>query len=131
MKRTACLCTILLLAALRTPASSQSLEAITRPQKGRSMRASSGKPNDNADSAKFGVGETRTVAKLTGPGKIAHIWLTPSSLDIRYPRALVLRMSAASRLLPVRGNVQMKTLFTITPGLGSMGREASLLIDQS
>ena len=56
------------------------------------MRASSGNPIDNADSEKFAIGERKTIAQLTGPGKIAHMWLTPSSMDIRYPRALVLRM---------------------------------------
>lgn len=70
----------------------QSLEAITHPQAGRSLRASSGNPIDNADSAKFAIGQTRTIAELDGPGKITHIWLVPSSLDIRYPRALVLRI---------------------------------------
>ncbi len=71
---------------------SQSLDAITRPQRGRSMRASSGNPSNNSDSAKFAIGQTRTIALLEGPGKIAHIWLVPSSMDIRYPRALVLRI---------------------------------------
>jgi hypothetical protein len=70
----------------------QSLETITQPQAGRSLRASSGNPIDNADSAKFAIGQTRTIAELDGPGKITHIWLVPSSLDIRYPRALVLRI---------------------------------------
>jgi hypothetical protein len=70
----------------------QLLEAITRPQAGRSLRASSGNPVDNRDSAKFACGESRTIANLQGPGKITHLWLTPSSLDIRYPRALVLRI---------------------------------------
>jgi len=51
------------------------------------MRASSGNPANNADSARFAIGETRTLAHLKGPGKIAHIWLVPYSMDIRYPRA--------------------------------------------
>lgn len=72
---------------------SQSLDSITQPQKGRSMRASSGNPFDNNDSAKLDVGETKTIATLTGPGKITHIWLAPySKTNIRYPRAMVLRM---------------------------------------
>ena len=70
----------------------QTLEAITQRQKGRSMRASSGNPVDNADSEKFAIGEKKTIAHLEGPGKIQHIWLAPSSQDIRYPRALVLRI---------------------------------------
>jgi len=56
------------------------------------MRASSGNPENNADSAKFAIGETRTLAHLEGPGQIRHIWLVPYSMDIRYPRALVLRI---------------------------------------
>ncbi len=70
----------------------QTLESITQPQKGRSMRATSGNPHNNSDSMKFEIGETKTIGLLEGPGKITHIWLTPSSMDIRYPRALVLRI---------------------------------------
>ncbi len=70
----------------------QTLESITQPQKGRSMRATSGNPYNNSDSMKFEIGETKTIGLLEGPGKITHIWLTPSSMDIRYPRALVLRI---------------------------------------
>ena len=83
---------LLLVATMSAPSLSQSLESITRSQEGRSMRASSGRMEDNADSAKFAIGETKTIAHLEGPGKITHIWLVPSSMDIRYPRALVLRM---------------------------------------
>ena len=72
--------------------SAQTLESITQPQKGRSMRATSGNPYNNSDSMKFEIGETKTIALLEGPGKVTHIWLVPSSMDIRYPRALVLRI---------------------------------------
>lgn len=72
--------------------SSQTLEAITHHQEGRSMRATSGNPFNNNDSMHFEIGETKTIADLEGPGKITHIWLVPSSQDIRYPRALVLRV---------------------------------------
>ena len=41
---------------------SQSLDSITQPLSGRSMRASSGNPFNNSDSAKFAVGETKTIA---------------------------------------------------------------------
>ncbi|MBN2129237.1 MAG: DUF2961 domain-containing protein [Sedimentisphaerales bacterium] len=83
---------VLSVLALAAPGFCQSLDAITRPQEGRSMRASSGNPENNADSAKFAIGETRTLAHLKGPGQIRHIWLVPYSMDIRYPRALVLRI---------------------------------------
>ncbi len=91
-KRAFCGAMSWLAAVLSIPAYAQSLDAITLPQQGRSMRASSGNPRDNADSAKFAIGETRTIAHLQGPGQIAHIWLVPSSMDIRDPRALVLRI---------------------------------------
>ncbi len=74
------------------PLYSQTLSDLTEPQEGKSMRASSGNPFNNSDSAKFKIGETKTIAVLKGPGKITHIWLVPSSMDIRYPRALVLRI---------------------------------------
>ncbi len=70
----------------------QSLDAISLPQEGRSQRTSSGNLSDNSDSAKFDMGESRTLAELTGPGKITHLWFTPNSMDIRYPRAFVLRI---------------------------------------
>ena len=74
------------------PLSAQSLSVLTQPLEGRSMRATSGNPNDNSDAADFAKGETKTIALLEGPGKITHFWLVPSSQDIRYPRALVLRI---------------------------------------
>lgn len=84
---------IMLCGALSAPfLSAQTLESIIQPQEGCSMRASSGNPFNNSDSAKFDIGETKTIAELEGPGKITHIWLVPSSMDIRYPRALVLRI---------------------------------------
>ena len=83
---------ILLLVVLSMAGYAQSLEAITHPHDGRSMRASSGNPLDNADSEKFAIGETKTIALLKGPGKILHMWLVPYSMDIRYPRAMVLRI---------------------------------------
>jgi len=81
-----------LAAAAATPLAAQSLSALTIPQEGRSMRATSGNVNNNDDYAVFAKGETKTLAVLEGPGKITHFWLVPSSQDIRYPRALVLRV---------------------------------------
>jgi hypothetical protein len=74
------------------PASAQSMSDLTLPQSGRSQRVTSGNPDDNNDSAIIAKGETRTLGVLTGPGKITHLWLVPLSMDIRYPRALVLRI---------------------------------------
>ena len=90
-RKTICLATILL-AIVGSQAEAQTLEAISRPQAGRSMRASSGNAVDNSDSDKFAIGESKTIAVLHGPGKIAHIWMTPNSMDIRHPRAFVLRI---------------------------------------
>ncbi len=71
---------------------SQSLESITNEQEGISLRATSGNPFNNGDSMGLTEGETRTIANLEGPGKIVHIWFVPFSSNIRWPRALVLRI---------------------------------------
>lgn len=83
---------VLFVSIINFPLFSQTLSHLTEQQAGKSMRASSGNPFDNSDSAKFDVGETKTIAVLKGPGKITHFWLVPSSMDIRYPRALVMRI---------------------------------------
>ena len=82
---------VLVLVVPVATASAQMLDALTQPQAGRSMRASSGNSVDNSDSAKFGPGECLRIAHFKGPGKIAHMWFTPNSMDIRHPRAFVLR----------------------------------------
>ncbi|MBN2508417.1 MAG: DUF2961 domain-containing protein [Verrucomicrobia bacterium] len=82
----------LLLAAASSQAGAQTLESIIHPQTGRSMRVSSGNAIDNSDSDKLAMGESKTIGVLQGPGKIVHLWMTPSSMDIRYGRALVLRI---------------------------------------
>ena len=94
----------------------QMLESLTRPQPGRSLRVSSGNPFDNSDSAKFAVGETKTIALLNGPGKIRHIWFTPSSMDIRYPRALVLRIYWDGAAVP-SVEVPMGDFFAVGNGM--------------
>lgn len=81
-----------LLPALANIGPAQLLQGLARRQEGRSMRASSGRVEDNADALHLAPGETRTLADLAGPGTIKHIWFTAHSLDIRYPRALVLRV---------------------------------------
>ena len=62
------------------------------PQKGRSMRATSGNPDNNSDAWHFKPGETRVIGHLKGPGEIRHMWFTAFSENIRYPRAFVLRI---------------------------------------
>jgi hypothetical protein len=71
--------------------SGQDLNDLMRAQPGLSARASTGKLDENGDSIRLEKGESRTIV-LRGPGKIAHIWLIASSMDIRYPRAVVLRI---------------------------------------
>jgi hypothetical protein len=78
----------------------QTLTDLARPQEGRSMRASSGNPVDNNDAINLKAGETRTIAVLKGPGKVTHMWFAPWSMDIRYPRSLVLRIYWDGAIVP-------------------------------
>ncbi|MBN1909614.1 MAG: DUF2961 domain-containing protein [Pirellulales bacterium] len=82
----------LFLLSLASLASAQSLDAVSRAQPGRSMRASSGNYENNKDNKDFAPGETQVLAHLKGPGKITHMWFTPSSMNIRHPRAFVIRI---------------------------------------
>jgi D-arabinan exo alpha-(1,3)/(1,5)-arabinofuranosidase (non-reducing end) len=91
MRTTRISCCLLCVLFVSTTASAQFLDSLTQPQAGRSMRATSGNSVDNSDSSQFAPGECQTIAHLKGPGKIAHIWFTPNSMDIRHPRAFVLR----------------------------------------
>jgi hypothetical protein len=83
---------LVLVGLLVSPTFSQSLKSLTDPQEGKSMRAASGNPFDNNDSAHLAPGEVLTLAQLEGPGRITHIWFVPSSAEIRWPRSLVLRI---------------------------------------
>ena len=74
------------------PLQSQSLQSLSKAMEGRSMRASSGNLFENQDAIRLEKGESRTIAVLEGPGTIQHIWLIANSMDIRYPRAVVLRI---------------------------------------
>ncbi len=71
---------------------SQSLKSLSHAQEGRSMRASSGKLLENGDAIRLEKGETRTIAVLNGPGNITHMFLIANSMEIRYPRAVVVRI---------------------------------------
>ena len=46
----------------------------------------------NADAWRIKGGESRTMARLTGPGAVRHIWVTTSSIEDAYLRRVVLRM---------------------------------------
>ncbi|MBI5822260.1 MAG: DUF2961 domain-containing protein [Verrucomicrobia bacterium] len=61
----------------------------------RTMRASSSDPNwrnGNGDARPIPPGGTLTLAEVSGPGEIAHIWFTISDRERGYPRLLTLRM---------------------------------------
>jgi hypothetical protein len=87
-----CVVTLLAGIGLNAGTRAQSLDSLTQPQQGRPMRATSGNAADNEDCQQFASGQCRTIAVLDGPGQITHLWMTPKSLDIRHPRALVLRI---------------------------------------
>lgn len=70
----------------------QDLDSLTQKLEGSSHRASSGNIINNKDAFSLEAGETRTLAVLSGPGKITHIWMTIFSEDLRYPRSIVLRI---------------------------------------
>lgn len=91
-KMTICSFMVTLLIGSSLSVNSQSLESIADQQVGISMRAASGNPFNNNDNLELGKGETKTIAILEGPGKIVHMWFVPSSSNIRWPRALVLRI---------------------------------------
>jgi hypothetical protein len=86
----ACLFGFLLCFSL--PGEAQSLKSLIHAQEGRSLRASSGNRLENQDAVRLEKGESKTIAVLEGPGNIAHIWLIANSRNIRYPRAVVLRI---------------------------------------
>jgi len=54
------------------------LDHLTRIGEGRSRRVSSASPDpeSNRDNLRVPPGETRTLAELTGPGVIRHLWIT-------------------------------------------------------
>ncbi|MEN6560011.1 MAG: glycoside hydrolase family 172 protein [Acidobacteriota bacterium] len=83
--------TAALAAVLAAALAAQDLNDLMKPQPGRSMRASTGDLTENEDAIHLDKGESRTII-LQGPGKIEHIWFIASSMDIRYPRAVVLRV---------------------------------------
>jgi len=96
MKSRTLRCTLIGLAVLWAGSISlragQDLNDLMRAREGTSARVSTGKFAENGDAIRLEKGESRTIAILQGPGKIAHIWLIANSMDIRYPRAVVLRM---------------------------------------
>lgn len=83
---------IILLVFVSLPLSCQYLDDLTQKIKATSMRVSSGNILNNEDALPVDAGQTATLAKIKGSGKITHIWMTIGAHDIRYPRSLVLRI---------------------------------------
>ena len=67
---------------------------LARLQEGEALRVSSNNrdPNSNDDSLRPIAGETATLADITGPGVINHIWLTVAANEYGWPRLLRLRV---------------------------------------
>src|SRR5450631_1989372 len=49
-------------------------------------------PNSNDDSQHPIAGQTITIADLTGPGIVTHIWITVAASEYGWPRLLRLRV---------------------------------------
>jgi len=76
--------------------------SLTRLQEGEALRASSNNrdPNSNDDSLRPIAGETVTLADLTGPGVVNHIWLTVAANEYGWPRLLRLRIYYDDSAIP-------------------------------
>lgn len=83
-------------AALGASAAASDLSSLSRTSESQSRRASSFDPTGgNTDNIiSFGPGETHTMLKAEGPGRINHIWLTLANFPNHYTllRDLVLLM---------------------------------------
>jgi len=110
----------------------QTMESIKKPLRGQTMRATSGNPINNSDSWRFKPGETRVIANLKGPGEIRHMWFAPSSDNIRYPSALVLRIYWDGSKIPsvetplgdffAAGNGMRAEVYSLPVKVSSFGR---------
>jgi hypothetical protein len=70
------------------------LSRLPDPKDFKAMRSSSNHPDkeSNDDSKRPIPGETITLAELTGPGVVTHIWLTVAANEYGWPRLLRLRI---------------------------------------
>ncbi len=75
-------------------AAAQDLGDVTRRIPARRMRVSSGlfDPESNLDAVPIAPHQTITLADLTGPGEIRHMWFTVGAMDRRFTRSVVLRI---------------------------------------
>ncbi len=74
---------LLNLSLLGATATSQSLDALARPQAGRSMRSTSTAVDEhgdyapsNNDNSRVAPGATKVVLDAEGPGTVTHLWFT-------------------------------------------------------
>ena len=67
--------------------------SLTRVQDAVAERVSSNNPDpeSNDDSWRPIAGETVTLAELTGPGVVTHLWITVAANEYGWPRLLRLR----------------------------------------
>lgn len=79
----------------QAPSAAALLQGLERPGEFRSMRSSSADANwrdGNADARPIPPGQTLTIAELTGPGRITHLWFTIAADDRFYGRSMTLRI---------------------------------------
>jgi hypothetical protein len=95
-----CLLLLTATASAQTPALDPA--SLTRVQEGEALRVSSNNrdPNSNDDSLRPIAGETVTLADLTGPGVVNHIWLTVAANEYGWPRLLRLRIYYDDNVIP-------------------------------
>jgi len=76
-----------------TPDLTNPLRGLIFARNSRSRRVSSwDQTGGNADNWRFEPGQTRTIADISGPGCINHIWMTSSSDEPAWPRRVLIRM---------------------------------------
>src|SRR5207253_6358272 len=81
---------IALLCAASAAAQPVDLSRLPEPKNFRALRSSSNNPdwNSNDDSKRPIPGEMITLADLSGPGVVTHIWLTVADNEYGWPRLL-------------------------------------------
>lgn len=86
--------TLVFLAGFGAAQAPVDLSRLPEPKDFRALRSSSNNPDleSNDDSKRPIPGETITLADLTGPGVITHIWLTVAANEFGWPRLLRLRV---------------------------------------
>lgn len=95
MKRCLHIAVILSTIGLLGSACQAQLAGLDAPKPFQAMRTSSTDPNwrnGNGDSRIIEPRTTMTIAEMTGPGRINHIWFSISTVARYYPRAIIVRI---------------------------------------